>query len=306
MSYREQAGEKSPGLVDLHSHTVFSDGLFTPEELVAEADRLKLRAVAITDHDAVGGVDRALAAGRQLQLEVVPGVEMSCNTNSVDVHMLAYYIDYQNQAVQDFFELVRRKRAERAEKMVKKLHELGVKIGLDRVRELAQGAATGRPHVAQALVEAGAVKTVDEAFNRYIAYEGPAYFPKMQLSPREAIDFIHKYGGVAVVAHPGTYHKDGALYSAISAGVDGIEVWHPDHGDRNVDHYREVATKNGLLMTGGSDCHGGRKQGKVYLGSITVPYSCLQAVKDLRGRRMTSDQAPIPNQRGNDEVPTGH
>jgi hypothetical protein len=277
----------NPGEVDLHAHTVFSDGLFTPEELVAEADRLKLTAVAITDHDAVGGVDRALDAGRKLQLEVVPGVEMSCNAGGVDVHILAYYIDYQHAAVRDFFELVRQKRAERAEKMVKKLNELGVKIVLDRVRELAQGAATGRPHVAQALVEAGAVRNVDEAFQRYIGYEGPAYFSKMQLTPAEAMDFIHQHSGVAVVAHPGTYHNDGALYSAISAGVDGIEVWHPDHGSRNVDHYREVATKNGLLMTGGSDCHGGRKQGKIFLGSVTVPYACLQAVKDLREKRMT-------------------
>jgi 3',5'-nucleoside bisphosphate phosphatase len=286
MDHGQQVNVVSPGAVDLHAHTVFSDGLFTPEELVAEAARLKLTAVAITDHDAVGGIDRAIAAGRQLQLEVVSGVEMSCNTNGVDVHVLAYYIDCQKPEVQEFFEMVRQKRAERAEKMVAKMKELGVDISLEQVRAQAQGAATGRPHVAQALVEAGAVRTIDEAFQRYIGYDGPAYFPKMQLSPKEAMDFIHRYGGVAVVAHPGTYHNDGALYAAIAAGADGIEVWHPDHAPRNVDHYREVATKNGLLMTGGSDCHGGRKLGKVYLGSVTVPYSCLQAVKGLRDKRL--------------------
>lgn len=281
-----QSSVVDAGAVDLHAHTVFSDGLFTPEELVAEAARLKLTAVAITDHDAVGGIDRAVAAGRQLQIEVVPGVEMSCNTKGVDVHVLAYYIDYQQPAVQEFFEMVRQKRAERAEKMVTKMKEMGVDISFDRVRAVAQDAATGRPHVAQALVAAGAVRTIDEAFQRYIGYDAPAYFPKMQLSPKEAMSFIHRHGGIAVVAHPGTYHNDGALYSAISAGADGIEVWHPDHASRNVDHYREVATKNGLLMTGGSDCHGGRKLGKVFLGSITVPYSCLQAVKNLRDKRL--------------------
>jgi len=285
MDHSQQGNVASPGAVDLHAHTVFSDGLFTPEELIAEAARLKLTAVAITDHDAVGGIDRAIAAGRQLQLEVVPGVEMSCNTNGVDVHVLAYYVDCTQPAVQEFFEMVRQKRAERAEKMVAKMQELGVNITVEQVRAQAQGAATGRPHVAQALVEAGAVRTVEEAFQRYIGYEGPAYFPKMQLAPKAAMDFIHLHGGIAVVAHPGTYHNDAAVYTAIAAGADGIEVWHPDLGPRNVDHYREVATKNGLLMTGGSDCHGGRKLGKIFLGSVTAPYSCLQAVKNLRDKR---------------------
>jgi predicted metal-dependent phosphoesterase TrpH len=287
MAYRGQAGEERPGRVDLHAHTVFSDGLFTPEELVAEATRLKLTAVAITDHDSVGGVDRAIAAGRQHQLEVVPGVEMSCNTSGVDVHVLGYYVDCQKPEVQEFFKMVRQKRAERAEKMVAKMRELGVNITIEQVRAQAQGAATGRPHVAQALVEAAAVRTIDEAFQRYIGYEGPAYFPKMQMTPKAAMDFIHRHDGVAVVAHPGTYHNDAAVYAAIAAGADGLEVWHPDHAPRNIDHYREVATKNGLLMTGGSDCHGGRKLGKVYLGSVTVPYSCLQDVKNLRDNRQS-------------------
>jgi predicted metal-dependent phosphoesterase TrpH len=277
-------GEKT-GLVDLHTHTTFSDGLYTPEELVAAAKQAGLAAVAVTDHDAVGGIERATAAGRELGIEVVPGVEMSCNTNGFDVHLLGYYVDLRDQAVLDFFEMVRRKRAERAEKMVAKLAELGFAVSIERVRELAHGAATGRPHVAQAIVEAGVAANTEEAFSRYIGYDGPAYFPKMQLSPVDAIEFVHKHGGVAVVAHPGTYHNDAALYSVIAAGADGIEVWHPDHQQRSVDHYNEVATKNGLIMTGGSDCHGGRKQGRTTIGQLTVAYKYLQGIKDVIARR---------------------
>lgn len=258
----------------------------TPEELVTEAKNLGLVAVGVTDHDTVGGIDRAMAAGKKLGVEVVPGVEMSCSTNGLDVHVLGYYIDYHDANLLEFLSVIQQKREERAERMVNKLVELGIDVKMARVRELALGAAIGRPHVAQVLLEAKAVRTADEAFSRYIGHDGPAYFPKMVLSPKEAVDFIHRHGGVAVVAHPGNYHQDAALYSVIEAGADGVEVWHPDHSQRNVDHYREVAQKNRLIMTGGSDCHGGRKEGKVFLGMVAIPYKYLAAMKRRQaGRR---------------------
>jgi hypothetical protein len=271
-----------PGLIDLHTHTVFSDGLATPERLLADAAALGLAAVAVTDHDSVDGIDRALDAGRKVGVEVVPGVEMSCTTNGTDIHVLGYFVDHHAETLLGFLTTVRARRAERAERMVKKLNELGLPVTMRRVQELARGAAVGRPHVAQAMVDTGKVANVQEAFDRYIGYDGPAYFPKMQLSPRQGIDFIHQYRGLAVIAHPANYHNDGAVYSCIEAGVDGIEVWHPDHEQRNIDHYAEVAQKNGLLMTGGSDCHGGRKQGRVTLGQVAVPYKYLQAMKSRR------------------------
>lgn len=282
----EPRPELPDGLVDLHAHTVFSDGLFTPEELVAEAKRLNLTAVAITDHDAMGGVERAVAAGRKLGVEVVPGVEMSSTISGIDVHILGYYVDYGAEAAREFLELIREKRRERAEKMVAKLNELGVPVKMARVEELAAGAAIGRPHVAQAVAETGKVANADEAFCRYIGFDLPAYFPKMQLSPKQVMDFIHAHGGIAVVAHPGTYRNDAVLYAAISAGADGVEVWHPDHSEHDSDRYREIAQKNGLITTGGSDCHGGRKQGKIYLGQVAVPYSHLRAMKNLRQKRL--------------------
>ncbi len=274
-----------PAFVDLHAHTIFSDGLFTPEQLVVEAQRRGLAAVGVADHDAVGGIERAQAAGRQVGIEVVPAVELSCTVAGVDLHMLGYYIDYEDPDLAAFVKNIRTYRAERGRLMVEKLQELGIKVTMDQVRSLAKDAAIGRPHVAQALIDVGAVPNMEEAFRRYIGYEGPAYVPKKKLSPQEGVDFIKSYGGVAVVAHPGTYGNDDAVYQAIAAGVDGLEVWHPDHNAHNVTRYLEFAQKNNLLTTGGSDCHGGRKQGRIFLGDVRVPYEHLAAVKKLAQER---------------------
>ncbi len=271
-------------LVDLHCHTIFSDGLFTPEEVVERAHRLGLAAVGITDHDSLGGIDRALIVGCKLGIEVVPGVEMSCNADGVDVHVLGYYLDYKNPDVLQFFEQVQFHREKRARLMCERLGKLGVKVTMAQVKAVAKDAAIGRPHVAQAMLEAGVVASTEQAFREFIGYDGPAYAPKMKLSPEEAIGFIKQHGGVSVIAHPGTYHQDKAVYAAIAAGVDGIEVWHSDHGTREVAHYNELAQKNQLLMTGGSDCHGGRKNGHIYLGEVSIPYKYLAAIK-RRSRR---------------------
>ncbi len=273
---------ENSAVVDLHIHTFFSDGLFAPEQVVIEAKLQGLSAIAITDHDSVDGIDRAKIEGKKAAIEVVPGVEMSCCVNGTDVHILGYYIDYHDEEVQRFFARVRTSRLERAERIVAKVNELSGgrgQVSSARVRELAGAGAVGRPHIAQAMVEASVVQNIGEAFERFIGYDGPAYFPKMRLTPVAAIEFIHGAGGLAVIAHPATYGNDGLLYTVIAAGVDGIEVWHPEHNQRQVDHYLEMAEKNRLLVTGGSDCHGGRKFGRVYLGDIRLPYQYLLQLK---------------------------
>jgi predicted metal-dependent phosphoesterase TrpH len=273
---------RNEAVVDLHLHTVFSDGLFTPEQVVIRAQQLGFTAIAITDHDSVDGIERARQQGKRSGVEIVPGVELSCNVNGTDVHILGYYFDYQNPQIQRFFTEVREFRLNRAAKMVAKLNELSAgrwQVSLERVKEIAGAGAVGRPHVAQALVEAGGVASMSEAFEKYIGYDGPAYFPKMRLTPAEVIELIHRSGGMAVVAHPATYGNDGLVYLVIAAGVDGIEVWHPEHNQRAVDHYLEIAQKNRLLVTGGSDCHGGRKFGRIYLGDVRLPYQYLLALK---------------------------
>ncbi len=272
-------------LADLHCHTTFSDGLLTPEQAVSRARELGLVAIGITDHDSIDAIERAQSCGRNVGIEVVPGVEMSCIVSGIDLHILGYYLDFRSPDVHDFFALVRRHRSERARLMVEKMKGMGVRLNFEDVRTLARDAAIGRPHVAQALVNAGVVPSVEEAFRRYISYEAPAYVPKMKLEPRVAVDLIRSHGGVSVIGHPGTYHSDEAVYAAISAGVDGIEVWHPDHDKRDVARYEEIAQKNGLLVTGGSDCHGGRKGGRIFLGEVTVPYECVVRLKQRSRER---------------------
>jgi len=276
---------KGPGVVDLHAHTVYSDGLLTPGQVVREARNRGLVAVGITDHDTMDGIGRALTAARRDGIEVVPGVELSCNVSGIDLHMLGYYLDHQDSEVHGFFLRLRASREDRARQMVERLGAMGHGVSFDRVRDIAGKGAIGRPHVAQAMVEAGVVAGTDQAFRQYIGYDGPAYVPKARLSPDEAVSFIRGHGGVAVVAHPGTYRRDEAVYAAIAAGADGVEVWHPDHGEREAAHYAEMAQKNGLLMTGGSDCHGGRKANHIYLGEVQVPYRYLAALKRRHRRR---------------------
>jgi predicted metal-dependent phosphoesterase TrpH len=166
--------------------------------------------------------------------------------------------------------------------MVANLNRQGLELDVKRVLEIANGGALGRPHVAQALLERGYVKTMDEAFVRYIGYRSPAYAPKMEITPGDAIAVIRRYGGIPVAAHPGSYRNDKLLSDLIAAGLMGIEVYHPDHTPALSEHYLEIAQRNDLLITGGSDCHGGRK-GRLYIGENSVPYRYLEKMKKAKG-----------------------
>jgi predicted metal-dependent phosphoesterase TrpH len=273
------------GRCDLHIHTIFSDGILTPETVVRKAKEQGLVAISISDHDAVGGIDPAIRAGDNLGIEVVPGIEMSCVRGTKDVHMLGYFIDQHDAVLLAFLAKVQAKRLERARKIVTKLGEQGVKIDVNRVLQIAGGGALGRPHIAQALIEAGAARNTEDAFARLIGYDSPAYIPKMEISPLEAVSMIREHGGIAVAAHPGTCDDEKLIGDLIAAGLQGIEVYHPDHDNAASRRYLEIARKNGLFVTGGSDCHGGRNNGKIHIGDVTVPYAYLLEIKKALGRQ---------------------
>jgi predicted metal-dependent phosphoesterase TrpH len=249
---------------------------------VRRAKDVNLRAVAVSDHDAVAGIDPAIRAGELLNVEVVPAIEMSCVVGKQDVHVLGFYPDYHNAELLAFLAKVQQKRLDRAHRIVDNLNRQGVNLDVNRVLEIAQGGALGRPHIAQALMERGHVKNMDEAFYKFIGYHARAYVPKMEIAPHDAIGLIRRYGGIAVAAHPGSYNNDTLLNELIMAGLEGIEVYHPDHDRQMSEHLLEIARKNQLLVTGGSDCHGGRK-GRIMLGEVRVPYANLAAMKKKRG-----------------------
>jgi 3',5'-nucleoside bisphosphate phosphatase len=271
--------------VDLHTHTNRSDGTFAPSELVLRAAALGLDVVAVTDHDTTGGLDEATETGRRVDVEVVPGVEFSAEHEGVSVHVLAYWMDVGDGEFQAELSRLRDDRFRRGELMVEKLQALGFPISFARVREIAGGGNIVRPHVAQAMVEAGIVPDEEEAFERWIADGRPAHVPKHALEPLDAVDLIGRAGGVCVLAHPGMWGDQtevpNELISAMaSRGMVGLEVDHPDHTPEQRERYRAMATSLGLVPTGGSDCHGVRYE-PVRLGSTLCDEEDFAALRSV-------------------------
>lgn len=251
-----------PG-IDLHTHSNRSDGTFTPDEVVRTAARLGLDVVALTDHDTTDGLGEAVATGNELGVEVVPGVEFSAEFERTSVHVLCYWMDVQDQAFQAELQRLRDDRFRRGELMIEKLQALGFPITFERVREISGGGNIVRPHVAQAMVEAGIVATEKEAFDEWIADGRPAHVAKHALDPVEAVGVIREAGGLCVLAHPGmwgdaTSVPDGLIERMARAGMVGLEVDHTDHSPEQREQYRAMADRLGLIATGGSDCHGTR------------------------------------------------
>ena len=282
--------------IDLHTHSNRSDGTFEPAEVVRLAAERALDVVALTDHDTTDGLAEALATGSVVGVEVVPGVEFSAEFEGNSVHVLCYWMDPQDAALQLELRRLREDRFRRGELMVGKLQELGLPVAFQRVRAIAGDATIVRPHIAQAMVEAGVVATEKEAFERYIGDGGPAHVAKHALDPVDAVALIDGAGGVCALAHPGMWGDQSAVPVELiermaAAGMRGLEVDHPDHTPEMRERYRTVAGELGLIATGGSDCHGTRYD-PVRLGTSLCDPEAFAALRALAPHGTPAAPAP--------------
>ena len=275
-------------MIDLHTHSTASDGTMSPTALVRHAKEMHLEALALTDHDTVEGLEEALAAGEHEGIEIVPGIEISAEFPESTLHILGYYVDYNNPAFLDSISILQKARNDRNPTIIKKLQALGLDITLEEVTVEAETGQVGRPHFAQVLLKKGYIKTPHEAFEKYLGKGAPAYTDKFRFEPADAIAHIRQAGGIPVLGHPFTLkYKTSADLESIVAdmagwGLMGIEVYYSEHSSTQVRLYKDLAEKHNLVITGGSDFHGQNIKGislGIGKGGLNVPYKCLEKLK---------------------------
>lgn len=271
---------------DLHTHSTVSDGLLSPAELVHQAASAGITYFAITDHDSTDGQAEALAAAEQYpDLTLIPGIEVSTDVPEGEVHVLGYLIDIENAELQATLASFRDDRMGRAMRMVENLANLGVPVSWERVLEIAGDGAIGRPHIAQALMEAGHVSSIREAFDRYISNDGPAYAGRRKMSPEEAFSLIKQYGGLPVLAHPKeTPQVESLLPGWVAAGLAGMEVYYGLYPDDLRAHLKALADQYGLLALGGSDYHGPGRAAECPLGGSNTPTEAGESLLALHAK----------------------
>ena len=280
--------------VDLHLHSCVSDGRFSPAEVVTKAAAAGLTVIALTDHDNVDGIAPALEAAKKFPgLKVIPGVEISTDEPDGEVHVLGYFIDYTHPELLATLQTMRESRQGRAQGMVTKLAGLGMPVEWKRVQEIAGDGSIGRPHIAQALLEKGYITTIKEAFDKYIAFGGPAYVEREKITPAEAVELILRAGGLPVLAHPLFINNPETLIARLKpSGLAGIEVYYGQYTQEQIRTLAGLADKYGLTATGGSDYHGLDDNAETMMGTVNVPMSAAEKLITLAEHRTTKPANP--------------
>jgi len=279
---------------DLHTHTTYSDGRLTPTELIERAVTKGLEVLALTDHDCTDGIAEALeAAQKHPRLLFIPGVELGTDLPQEEVHVLGYFLDWRNPRFQGRLARLRRSRLERGQKMLAKLKRLGIDVSWQRVEEIAGDGAVGRPHIALAMLEAGHISSLEEAFERYLGRNGPAYVEREKITPAEAVHLLTGASALPVLAHPRDLQNLEALVLELKeAGLIGIEVYYQDYDQQTIERLLAVASQHDLLPLGGSDFHGIGGAHERDLGDIPLPFQPVEQLIAL-ARQRQPQQAPL-------------
>lgn len=270
---------------DLHVHTNFSDSTLSPEEVIKTAAAKHLSCIAVTDHDSVAAVPLCMEYAKNYGIEIIPGIEMTVEKENKEVHILGYFIDWQAEWFKEKIKHIQDSRVGRIYRMIELLKNEGIDISPDDVFKIAGCGSVGRLHLATAMYKAKKIKSLKEAFQKYIGFLKPCYVSHIKFSPEEAIGLILKAKGIPVLAHPGLMGNDGYIDELIETGLKGLEVFHTDHNPSQTRKYRKIAEEKGLLITGGSDCHGMGK-GRVLMGTVKLEYRYVEELKgfiNLRG-----------------------
>jgi 3',5'-nucleoside bisphosphate phosphatase len=272
-------------LIDLHLHTTASDGLLEPQTLVQMAWQAGIRTLSVTDHDTVAALADVQAAADALEMDFVPGIEVTAVHEGRDVHVLGYFMDRANGILATFLEKQRADRVRRVHAMADRLAEIGKPIGRDEFTTAGvPGRSLGRPLVAKALVKAGHAADVRQAFEQLIGEGRPAFIPRVGASPADVIDIIGRAGGVASLAHPGILRRDDLIPGLIDAGLAALEAFHSDHDEKTTEHYLGMADRCGVLVSGGSDYHGDKERRRAAFGTIGLPPERFERLKARAGR----------------------
>lgn len=263
---------------DLHLHTTYSDGFFSPQDVIGKAKSKNISIISITDHDSVSSFEEASVFAENEGILLISGTELSTYIDGREIHILGYFLDTQNDELKKILKFFCDERTHRAERILWKLKNQGITIGIEEVLESAKNSPITRPHIASLLVDKGFVKTYYEAFNLYLGNNAPCYERKIHIDPGTVFEVVTAADGLSFIAHPANTPED-IIRKLIDAGVDGIEVVHPSHSPSQEKSFRELANAYFLLQSGGSDFHGGKKNDEDNFGNFCIPESYVNNMK---------------------------